>query len=619
MIAEINDPATMPPVSPRRVTLRERAADDPAAPAELLAAAAFISVLANEPAEVGAELASRALRAGDSATRAARTAGRWVSSTGWFSQSAFTLLWSERYAQLRPLLDASIAQARATGDSTRLAMGLAVRGWLALRRGDLCAAEADARTALAATELPAPPMFRVLNGAVLLKALVEQGELDAAEQALAPLDSETESGSLISPPLRFARGRLRVAQGRVAEGLEDILAVGALLTRSLVTCPGAFPGDQRPHSLISRSAITNRRNAWRKRSFSSPGLSALRAHSAWRCVPPASWPAVTVERRCSVKPSTRSSAATPGLETSARARRSRRHASATQPAHRSARAPPRGTRRRPPRGRQTPRRVRRDRAPSHRRAPAPGLAHGRSTRSQPANAGSPSSPARASPTARSPRPCSSPHARSRATSRASSASCSSTRETSFLPHSPAALQSRPRRRPNSELKSSCPRGQPFAVCSLVDGTGAPYRALSALALTCHATSGLGRRDPGRHGFRSLAAAADRPAGRAAPRRASSDLSLRRATTATREHGANASGTRRAHVREPDKVDLHRLEFADAVVETNSSNIWRFPGSVRSAGQFAADDLVQVLRRAAAVRTVETRGLSRGSLVGSAVR
>jgi Response regulator containing a CheY-like receiver domain and an HTH DNA-binding domain len=84
-------------------------------------------------------------------------------------------------------------------------------------------------------------MFRVLNGAVLVHALVEQGELDAAEQALAPLDFETESGSLISPPLRFGRGRLRVAQGRVAEGLEDILAVGALLTRSLVTSPGALP------------------------------------------------------------------------------------------------------------------------------------------------------------------------------------------------------------------------------------------------------------------------------------------------------------------------------------------------------------------------------------------
>ena len=240
VIAEFNDPATMPPVSPRRVILRERAADDPAAPAELLAAAAFISVLENEPAEGAAELASRALQAGDSAPRG--SPGRqWVSSIGWFSEIAFTLLWSERYAQLRPLLDGSIAQARAAGDSTRLAMGLAVRSWLALRRGELSSAEADARTALAAIELPAPPMFRVLNGASLLQALIERGELDEAEQALAPLDSEAESGSLVSPPLRFARGRLRVAQGRIAEGLDDILAVGALLTRSLVISPGALP------------------------------------------------------------------------------------------------------------------------------------------------------------------------------------------------------------------------------------------------------------------------------------------------------------------------------------------------------------------------------------------
>ena len=41
--------------------------------------------------------------------------------------------------------------------------------------------------------------------------------------------------------LRFARGRLRVEQGRVAEGLEDFLAVGALLTRAMITCPGYLP------------------------------------------------------------------------------------------------------------------------------------------------------------------------------------------------------------------------------------------------------------------------------------------------------------------------------------------------------------------------------------------
>jgi len=260
VIAEFNDPATMPPVSSRRLALLELATDDPAAPAELLAVAAFISVLENEPADNAAELASRALRAGGSAPTGSR--GRqWVSSTGWFSASAFTLLWSERYSQLRPLLDAAIAQARTTGDSSRLAMGLAVRSWLALQRGDLGTAEADARTALAATVLPAPPMFRVLNAAVLVRALVEQGDLDSAEEALTPLDFETESGSLISPPLRFARGQLRIAQGQVAEGLEDINAVGELLTRSLVTSPGALPW--RSEAALAHLALGDRDAAQR--------------------------------------------------------------------------------------------------------------------------------------------------------------------------------------------------------------------------------------------------------------------------------------------------------------------------------------------------------------------
>jgi DNA-binding CsgD family transcriptional regulator len=142
---------------------------------------------------------------------------------------------------MRPLLDASIAQARATGDGGRLAVSLAIRGWLALRRGDLRAAEADTQMALAATELPAPPLYRVMNGGVLLKALVEQGELDMAERALATLDPEVDSGMVTAAPLRLARGRLRVGQGRVAEGLADFLGVGVGLTRAMVTCPSYVP------------------------------------------------------------------------------------------------------------------------------------------------------------------------------------------------------------------------------------------------------------------------------------------------------------------------------------------------------------------------------------------
>ncbi len=257
VVAGMNDPEAAPSLAGRRARLRARAAAGPPPPPELLAAAAFTSVLTNEPAAVGAELAYRALHGGE----AGAESRPWYAFASWFSQSTLSLLWTERYAEVLPLLDASIAQARASGDSSRLAAGLAHRGWLALRRGDLCAAEADARTALAATELPAPTMYRVLNGGVLVKALVDQGELEAAAAALAPLDADAESGSITAGLLRLARGRLRVEQGKVADGLADFLAVGALLTRAHVTSPAYLPW--RSEAALAHLALGDREAAER--------------------------------------------------------------------------------------------------------------------------------------------------------------------------------------------------------------------------------------------------------------------------------------------------------------------------------------------------------------------
>jgi DNA-binding CsgD family transcriptional regulator len=256
----LNDPVTAPSLTLRAERLRERAAGDHAASLEVLAVAGFTSILTNEPARIGADFATRALLAGGDAPP--HSGGEpWFSFAAWFQMATLTLLWAERYAQVRPLLDASIAQARITGDSGRLALGQATRSWLALRLGDLSSAEADTETVLNATELPAPPLYRVLSGGLLVRALVNQGELDAAEQVLAPLDSEAESGSLPAALLRFARGRLRVGQGRTREGLEDFLSVGDRLTRALVTCPGFLPW--RSEAALAQLALGDREAAGR--------------------------------------------------------------------------------------------------------------------------------------------------------------------------------------------------------------------------------------------------------------------------------------------------------------------------------------------------------------------
>ena len=239
VIPGLNDPATAPSAALRAKKLRERTVQHPAPPPELLAVAAWTSILTNEPAEVGADLGTRALLAEAGAPSGSEDRPWFAEPT--FARATLALFCAERYAQMHPLLDASIAQAQATGDGGRLAVCLAIRGWLALRQGDLLAAEADTQMALAAAELPAPPLYRLMNGGVLLKALVEQGEFEAAERALAQLDLEVDSGLVTAAPLGLARGRLRVGQGRVAEGLEHFLGVGESLTRAMVTCPSYVP------------------------------------------------------------------------------------------------------------------------------------------------------------------------------------------------------------------------------------------------------------------------------------------------------------------------------------------------------------------------------------------
>jgi DNA-binding CsgD family transcriptional regulator len=104
-------------------------------------------------------------------------------------------------------------------------------------------------------------MYRVMNGTLLIKVLVDQGKLDDAEQVLAALDPEAGRGFASAWGHRFARGRLLVAQGRLAEGLEDFLGLGADLTRALVTCPSYLPW--RSDAALAQLALGERESAGR--------------------------------------------------------------------------------------------------------------------------------------------------------------------------------------------------------------------------------------------------------------------------------------------------------------------------------------------------------------------
>jgi DNA-binding CsgD family transcriptional regulator len=225
---------TAPALRRRLRAVRASADTLEAPPRELLSVSALAAAEYSEPAPVAAALARRALAAGERALPA-------PGDLPWFSQAAMSLVWCEFWDEAEPVLDAAIGEARATGDGVLWAVGHSHRGLLNLRRGDLVAAEADARQALETPNLPAPVIYRNVAVAVLVEALVEQSRLDDAEAVLEPLGEEIEAGMRTAALARTSRGRLRVAQRRPEEAIADFLAAGDVLTRCAVTSPGFVP------------------------------------------------------------------------------------------------------------------------------------------------------------------------------------------------------------------------------------------------------------------------------------------------------------------------------------------------------------------------------------------
>ncbi|MCU1451301.1 MAG: transcriptional regulator, LuxR family [Acidimicrobiales bacterium] len=217
------DAATAPSVSQRARALVFEATRG-AVPRPALAVAAYAAALANQPADQVAELARRAIAAGSS---------HWLEPAGesrWLSSAAFALFWAERYGEAQALLDATVAEARTVSNEVLVLMLLVPRAWLALRRGDLTAAEADARAVLEAPSRSAPPLLRPIATGVLVEVLVERGAYDLAERELQlqPLAADLHSTSQMTAALRYARARLRVVQRRFGDALVDLRAVGEI-------------------------------------------------------------------------------------------------------------------------------------------------------------------------------------------------------------------------------------------------------------------------------------------------------------------------------------------------------------------------------------------------------
>src|SRR3984957_11905043 len=232
----VGDAATAPLVADRASALLVSVTEG-SVPRQCVSAAAYVGALANQPADQVAALALRAITAG---TRPLPEPG----DPPWLPGGAFrhpstvvTLLWAERYDAAQALADAAVAEAQASANGMVLPAVLAQRAWLAFRRGDLTAAEADARALLEAPGPSAPPLLRNRAITVLVDVLVERGDLDHAERTLKPLGVDLPGTSQTAVILRHARGRLRFAQRRFGEALGDLRAAGEIATAGLALSP----------------------------------------------------------------------------------------------------------------------------------------------------------------------------------------------------------------------------------------------------------------------------------------------------------------------------------------------------------------------------------------------
>jgi DNA-binding CsgD family transcriptional regulator len=133
-----------------------------------------------------------------------------------------TLIGTEAFDTLQQLCDDMLTAARRRSAVQELIGIASFSAWALYRRGELADAEAQARWA---TER-ATGIYAIDAPAHLIEILIERDALADAQEELARLTPPLDSHSIVAVTYLMARGRLRAAQGRHTEALQDFLACG---------------------------------------------------------------------------------------------------------------------------------------------------------------------------------------------------------------------------------------------------------------------------------------------------------------------------------------------------------------------------------------------------------
>ncbi|HEY8582510.1 MAG TPA: AAA family ATPase [Capillimicrobium sp.] len=231
--------AMSPPLIPRiaeRLAPFEGVAGETSGERLVLASLAQLSWYRNDPVGSVATIARRAFRG-----------GRLLEDTSIEDlpayQAVYALVMADALDEAQEAVDRMVAAGRVQGSAIAFGASSGLRAWVRQRRGFVADAAADGAQSFATLAQLGPLEFQQAMSFVgvraTVEALVERGELDAAQQTL--VDTGFDGDILDLVPLNrvlYARGVLRLAQGRADEGLADLRELGARDAAGGVVAPG---------------------------------------------------------------------------------------------------------------------------------------------------------------------------------------------------------------------------------------------------------------------------------------------------------------------------------------------------------------------------------------------
>lgn len=195
------------------------------------------------PSAAGWELLDRAL-AGGALLRQESVVVAWA---------MMSLVWTDRLDEAEQISSALIREGERLGSAYLVAHLSFPRAFVANLRGQLREAEADARWGLEQKLARGVSEGRTWHLVPLVNALVDQGDLEGAELALASARVPAAPSEQMGwAAVLEARGRLRLAQGRPKEALADLLEAGRRWERFRWRHPGIMTWRSEAARALSR-------------------------------------------------------------------------------------------------------------------------------------------------------------------------------------------------------------------------------------------------------------------------------------------------------------------------------------------------------------------------------